>query len=300
MSVPDVSLCIVSLNARDYLRECLLSVESSAKEVAYEVIVVDNCSHDGSVDMLQEEFPQVKIIQNRANEGFSKPMNKALKIGAGRYYLLLNPDTILQDGALDKLVAFLDANPEAGIVGPKVLNPDGSLQKPCRRSEARPWDVFMYFSGMAKRFPNNPRFSGYYLGYLDEDQTHEVDGVSGSCMLVRREVIQQIGYLDERFFAYQEDADFCLRARKAGWKVFYYPEAKVVHFGGKGGSKTRPTRSIIAWHYSYFQYYKKHFASDYFFLFNWFYYALMALKLGFALLKNFIHKDIFAGSRKPG
>jgi len=295
-----VSICIVNLNARDYLHDCLQSIISGTHRVSYEIIVVDNHSQDGSVELLRPTFPDVVIIENETNEGFSKPMNKAMKITQGEYILLLNPDTLVQEGAIDYLVDFLGSHPDVGIVGPKVLNPDGSLQKPCRRSEARPWDVFTYFSGLAKRFPSNPRFSGYYLGYLDENQTCEVDGVSGSCMLVRKEVVEQIGYLDERFFAYQEDADFCLRARQAGWKIFYFPEAKVTHFGGKGGSKVEPTRSIVAWHFSYYQYYKKHFASDYFFLFNWFYYSLMGLKLGFSLIKHFFCKEVFAGSRKPG
>ncbi len=300
MTSPEISICIVNFNAKEYLRACLYSIETKTTRTSYELIVVDNHSQDGSAEMLREEFPEVTLIENDANEGFSRPMNKALKRARGRCYLLLNPDTLFENDVPGLLSAYLDSHPDVGIVGPKVLNPDGTLQAPCKRSEARPRDVFMYFSGLAKRFPKDPRFSGYTLAYLDEDETHNVDGVSGSCMLVRRTLAEQIGYLDERFFAYQEDADYCIRARKAGWKVVYYPDAKIIHFGGKGGSKVKPVQSIIAWHYSYYQYYKKHFAPDYFFLFNGLFYSLMGMKLGWALVKNMLLGVPFGGSRKPG
>jgi GT2 family glycosyltransferase len=194
----------------------------------------------------------------------------------------------------------MDHHPEVGIVGPKVLNPDGSLQKPCRRGDSRPWAVISYFSGLSKLFPDRAFFNRYLLTHLDEDETYPVDGVSGSCMLLRREVIDTIGYFDEAFFAYQEDADYCLRTRQAAWKVYYYPEATITHFGGQGGSRVQPVRSIIVWHQSYFIYYRKHFAKDYFFLLNWLYYAAMGLKLIFALLKNALSRQAFGGSRKPG
>lgn len=297
---PLVSICIVNFQAKAFLRKCLHSIDENTHGQLYEVIVSDNGSTDGSVEMLREEFPEVKVLTHSQNQGFSKPMNKAMQVAQGKYVLLLNPDTLVHEGAIGKLAAFLEENPKVGIVGPKVLNPDGTLQKPCRRSEARPWDVFAYFLGLSKLFPKNPKFSGYFMGYMDEDVVHEVHGVSGSCMLIRREVIDQIGYLDEQFFAYQEDADYCLRARKAGWKVYYYPKAEIIHFGGMGGSKIQPWRSVIAWHKSYYLYYRKHFADDYPLLFNGFYYSLMGLKLGFALLRNMLSRSAFGGARKPG
>ena len=137
--------------------------------------------------------------------------------------LLLNPDTIVLPGAFNELVAYLESHPEVGICGPKVLNRDGTLQKACQRGVSRPWAAFSYFSGLSALFPHSKFFGGYLLNYLDEDEIHEVDGISGSCMLIRRQVIEQIGYLDERFFAYQEDADYCFQAKKAGWKVVYLP-----------------------------------------------------------------------------
>jgi GT2 family glycosyltransferase len=262
--------------------------------------VVDNDSHDGTAEMLRVDYESIIYIENHKNNGFSRPMNQAIEASNGRFILLLNPDTIIFDDSIGRLVQFLKDHTEVGIVGPKVLNPDGTLQKPCRRSEARPWDVVTYFLGLADRYPHNKRFSGYYMGYMDEDETHEVEGVSGSCMLIRREVIDQIGLFDEGFFAYQEDADYCLRARKEGWKIFYYPVTNITNYGGRGGSRIQPIRSVWEWHKSYYLYYRKHFAKDYFFLFNWFYYASMIMKLCYSLVKNRIWKNDFGGARKPG
>lgn len=294
-----LSICILTLDARDYLRDCLRSIQAHTA-IAHEIIVVDNGSSDETGKMIAREFPQTHYIRRDHNEGFSRPMNLAMQAARGEYVALLNPDTIIHPAAFDILCAFLDSREHVGIVGPKVLNPDGTLQPPCRRGEPRPWAVISYFAGLAKRFPNNPFFNGYLLTHIDEDQTHPVDGVSGSCMLIRRAVIEQIGYLDERFFAYQEDADYCRRARQAGWQVYYHPAAQITHFGGQGGSRVQPYRSILAWHQSYFLYYRKHLASDYFFLLNWLYYLAMGVKLLLALLKNALSREAFGGSRKPG
>ena len=200
---------------------------------------------------------------------------------------------------MDSLVEFDDAHPAIGICGPKVLNRDGSLQKQCRRSFATPWDLFCYFSGLSTLFPRSPLFARYLMTYKDEDETHAADAISGSCMLIRRAVLDQIGLFDERFFAYQEDTDFCYRAGQAGWLVYYYPRAQILHLAGQGGSRSEPYRSIWEWHRSYFLYYRKNLAHRYFFLFNWFYYFVMALKLASALGVNFFREEKFAGSRKP-
>jgi len=300
MAEPTLSICIVTLWARDYLKDCLISIDESGFQEELEVIVVDQNSDDGTVEMLQKEFPNVRLIRTRGNEGFTRPMNLALRAAQGRFIAQLNPDTLIYPGALDQLCGFLDTHAEVGVVGPKVLNPDGSLQAPCRRGDARPWAVISYFSGLSRLFPDKAFFNGYLLSHLDEDRSYPVDGVSGSCMVIRREVIKKIGYLDELFFAYQEDADYCLRTRNAGWQVYYYPEAKITHYGGQGGSRIQPNRSIWAWHQSYFRYYRKHFASEYFFLFNWLFYIAMGGKLLFALLRNAFSRSVFGGNRKPG
>jgi GT2 family glycosyltransferase len=293
----DLSICVVTYNARDYLEASLKSIFENTR-LKFEVIVVDNGSTDGLAEMVRQDYPEISLIQNEKNAGYTRPMNQALIAAGGRYLLQLNPDTLVLPGALDRLVGFMETELQVGICGPKVLNQDGTLQKPCRRGESRPWAVISYFSGLSSLFPKSKLFGGYLLNYLGEDETHEVAGVSGSCMLIRREVVDQIGYLDERFFAYQEDADYCFRAIKAGWKIYYVPAAQIVHYGGKGGSRVEPYRSIYEWHRSYWLFYKKNYASDYPFVFNWFYYLAIGFKLGTSLLANFLRREKYAGPKR--
>lgn len=293
-----LSICIPTLQAQALLRDCLRSIYANTR-ITFEIIVVDNASRDGTVEMLRDEFPAVRVIANERNVGFAKAINQALRISRGRYALLLNNDTIVLPDALDRLVAFADAHPEIGICGPKILNRDGTLQKQCRRSYATPWDLFCYFSGLSTLFPRSPLFARYLMTYRDENETHPADAISGACMLIRRAVIEQIGWLDEQFFAYQEDSDYCFRAQRAGWQVYYYPKAQIIHYAGRGGSRVSPFRSIWEWHRSYFLYYRKNLASRYLFLFNWFYYIVMVFKLLSALLVNLFRREKFAGSRKP-
>jgi GT2 family glycosyltransferase len=299
MPSPDISLCIVTFKARDFLADCLQSIYATAWKHSIEVILVDNNSADGTLEMVQSGYPEVTIIQAGGNTGYTWPMNQALKRASGRYCVQLNPDTLIVDQAFDGLFDFMESHPKVGICTPKVLNRDGTLQNQCRRSAARPWDVLTYFMGLSRRYPKNPRFAGYLQTFHDENETHPVEAVSGSCMVIRRQVLEQIGYLDEQYFAYQEDADFCFQARKAGWEVYYMPEAQIIHYGGQGGSRVQPYRSVYQWHLSYYLYYRKNLAQDYFFLFNWLYYGLMGAKLGVALLATFLRKEKFIGSRKP-
>lgn len=267
MSDPLLSFCIVTYKSRDLLSDCLHSIYKDSPRCEIEIIVVDNHSQDGTIDLLRSEFPLVRYVENQTNEGYTRPMNTALRMARGQFLVQLNPDTLVTPGAFDSLLSFMNEHSEAGICTPKVLNRDGTLQKQCRRSAGRPWDAITYFSGLSKRFPDNPRYAGYLMTYLDENEVNEVEAVSGSCMFIRSELIDEIGYLDELFFAYQEDADFCYRARKAGWKIFYVPMAQIYHFGGEGGSGVEVYRSIYQWHRSYFLYYRKHFAKGNIFLF---------------------------------
>jgi GT2 family glycosyltransferase len=291
----DLSICIIGINACEVLHNCLLSIQESGLSCSYRVIYVDNGSTDETRLMLTSTFPDVLTIWNGQNVGFARANNQAIRMTDSRVVLLLNPDTLVEPGSINLLMDFLNMHPTSGIVGPKVLNSDGSFQAHCKRGEARPWEVFCYFIGLAKLFPRSPVFSGYLQGFLDEDSPHDVPAVSGSCMLIRREVIDQMGGLDERYFAYQEDTDFCVSARKAGWKVSYFPEAKIIHLGGKGGAAAQPFRQIFVWHQSYFRYYQKQLAQDYFFLFNWFYYLLMAIKLLLSLFANLFRRNRHAG-----
>lgn len=295
----DLSICIVPYESRDYLRDCLRSIRDHTQGASYEIIAVDNHSQDGTVEMLRRDFPDVHLIVNNDNAGFAKPNNQALAISRGRYALLLNPDTVIQPGALESMIEFADANPKVGICSPKILNRDGTMQLQCRRSFATPWDLICYFTGLARLFPKSRLFARYLVTYEDEDKIHSVDAVSGACMLIRRAMMEQIGTLDEQFFAYQEDTDYCFRAHQAGWDVYYYPPAHITHFAGQGGSRVEPYRSIIEWHRSYWKYFRKNLAARYFFLFNWLYYVIMLIKLASSLTVNFFRAEKIAGSRKP-
>jgi GT2 family glycosyltransferase len=299
MTQPEISCCIVSFNTCDLLRDCLNAIYQFPPSCPFEIIVVDNSSNDGTQEMLRESYPEVHFVENERNEGYTGPMNTAMKLGRGKYLVQLNPDTLVRPDTFDPLVCFLEEHAEAGICTPKVLNRDGSLQKQCRRSAGRPWDAFTYFSGLAKRYPDNPRYAGYLMTYLEENEVNEVEAVSGSCMMIRREVIDQIGYLDERFFAYQEDADFCFRARLAGWKIFYVPAAQIIHFGGQGGSKVEIYQSIYHWHRSYFLYYRKHLAREYNFVMDMLVFLGVGIKMATAFGTTLLRREKYVGTRKP-
>ena len=274
-----VSVCIVTLNASKYLHHCLTLLEQSQDAEIEQIIVVDNRSNDNTVKMIHEKHSSVILIQNNRNEGYTIPMNRAMKEADGEYLLILNPDAFVKPKAVAALANFLDLHPEVGIAGPKVLNIDGTFQKSCRRGVARPWNVISYFTGLAARFPDNSKYTGYHLSHLDENILNEVDGVSGSCMMIRRNLIDKIDCFDERFFAYQEDSDYCFRAKAAGWKIYYVPEAEVIHDAGRGGSAAYKYRSLFEWHRSYYLLYKKHFSADYFPLVNGLFYSAMLGKL---------------------
>jgi len=282
----ELSICILTLNSVEYIRKCLKSIQQFPPDGGYEILVADNGSNDGTVTMLQDEYPAVKIILNKENLGFTKPNNQMLRQAKGNFLLLLNPDTLLTEDCFNPQLDFLKANPDVGISIPKVLNADGSFQKQSRRGEATPIEVIGYFFKLGKLFPKNKPLNGYLVSWLPENEVAEVKAVSGSCMFIRRETWEQVGDFDERFFAYQEDSDYCRRARQKGWKIMYVPISHIIHYGGEGGSKAQPIKSIYQWHRSYFLYYRKHFAEGHFFLFNWFYYLLMAAKLALALLIN--------------
>lgn len=295
----ELSICIVTLDSREIILTCLASLFENVEGLDFDVVVVDNHSTDGTADDVRARFPKVRLIHNNENVGFSRAVNQGLRSCSARYYILLNPDAVVIDQAIEKLVEFMDSHPQAGICTPRVLNRDGTLQYQCRRGEARPWEVFSYFSGLSRLFPRDPRFTGYLMTHLDDDQVHEVKAVSGSCMMIRREVIDQIGYLDEQFFAYQEDADYSFRARRAGWKIYYVPDARVIHYGGMGGSRTHPYFGIYQWHRSYFLYYRKNLARDYPAWFHPLYYLVMLLKLGLSLIAAFFSPEKIVGTKKP-
>lgn len=258
----DVSVIIISYNTRDLTLQCLQSVFNQ-NHVSYEVIVVDNASQDDSVSRIRQDYPETVILENDRNRGFASANNQAMKIAHGRYMLLLNSDTLLTtDDSFSKMVRFMDINRKAGIAGGKVTRPSGKLDYPCKRSFQTP-AVFLYRSlRLDKIFPGNQRFGKYHLTYLDENEMHEVDAITGAFFMIRRETIEEIGLLDEHLFMYSEDMDWCLRAKQNHWKVFYYPEVHVIHYKSRSSCK-RSYKMMYWWYYSTWYVYRKHMAKHY-------------------------------------
>ena len=230
-----LSVVFLNYNTRDLTRQALSSVLAAAEGLAVEIFVVDNASVDGSADMVAEEFPQVKLIRNAANVGFAAGNNVALRQVTGEYALLINTDTIVRRDALRTMVEFLDAHPEAGACGCKILDPDGTLQLDSRRGFPTPLAAFCKMSGLSRFFPKHPLIAHYHMTYLDPEQTTEVEVLSGSCMMVRKAAMDQVGLLDEDYFMYGEDIDWCYRFHQAGWKIYYVPTTSIIHFRGESG-----------------------------------------------------------------
>ena len=228
----DVSIIIVAWNVRQLLYDCLKSVFDQTKEITFEVIYVDNASEDGSVEMVTKEFPEVKIIENEKNEGFIKANNQGIKIAEGRYVLLLNSDTVVLDNAISKTVKFADAHPEAGVIGCKALNPDNTLQRTCFMYPSI-LNMLLSATYLYKIFPKSKFFGREGMTWWDFNGTREVEAVCGCFSLVRKEAINQVGLMDEMYFVYGDDPDWCYRFRENGWKVMFTPEPEITHYGGQ-------------------------------------------------------------------
>lgn len=246
--VSDLAIVIVNWNTRDMLRDCLTSL-GGEQSWSYHVIVVDNASTDGSAEMVTREFPQVHLISNKENAGFARANNQGIQAGQGRYVLLLNSDTIVPTGALEQLIRFMDEHSKAGACGPRLLRPDGSPQPYAFGGDPTPG--YLLARGL------NQLLFHRYLHDWATDKVQEVDWVTGACLLVRREAIDQVGLLDESIFMYFEDNDWCLRIRKAGWKVYYNPQAEIVHIGGQ--SLAQNPAAQAAYHQSLIYVYGKHY-----------------------------------------
>lgn len=269
----DLSIIIVSYNTRNILKSCLDSIHESLKRsfLKFEIFIVDNNSSDNTQEMIKNTFPSVHLIENIKNVGFSKANNQAIGLARGRYLLLLNPDTIVFSKSLHLMIEFMEANRLSGIITPKLVDRYGAVQ-PSVGNISSPFMVFLrfciprvFFSAKLKRLlfkSKLRRFFGnqmnsYYLPFtLDDPQ--EVETASGACLLVRRDVIKQVGCFDEAFFMYSEDMDFCLRVRNAGWKILYFPKAMVLHLSGKSSGGEFQPWSILRRAESYDYFFRKH------------------------------------------
>jgi len=247
----DLGVVILNWNTRDLLRQCLTGVLASKGGLDVRLCVVDNASTDGSADMVRAEFPGVQIVESPTNVGYAAGNNLGLRAlgfetdsrNAPRHALLLNPDTRVPETALAELVAYMDARPEVGCVGPRLVLPDGSLDLACRRSFPTPEVSFWRMTGLSRVFPRSRLLGRYNMTYLDERLETEVDSVVGACMLVRGAAIAQAGLLDEDFWMYGEDLDWALRLKQAGWKTLYYPRVTVLHVK-RAASRQNPRAQI--------------------------------------------------------
>ncbi len=288
----DLGIVIVNYNTRDLLRECLNSVYASQGAFSYDVWLIDNASTDGSAEMVACEFPQAHLIVSPANNGYAFGNNLGLRAMGFReataeapaFALLLNPDTILPPRALAQMLDFARSRPEAGVVGPRLVLADGTLDKACRRSFPTPMRSFYRLSGLGKLFPRSPRFGSYNLTYLDPNQEVEVDAVVGAFMLLRAQAIRDSGLLDETFFMYGEDLDWCYRVKQAGWQIRYNPDCTVLHY--KRAASRQSRKAQYEFYRAMLLFYRKHYAAGTPFWLDWMIVGSVYLRGGSVLLSD--------------
>ena len=254
----DLSIIIVNYKAKTLLRECLDSIYHSTTNLCFEIWLIDNASRDNTAKWAREYFPEVKLIENRWNSGFSKAVNQGIGKSQGKYLLLLNPDTKMADDGMDQILKFMEENPEVGICGPKMIDEKSKLLYSCRSFPNYYTSISSSQSLLNRFFPQNLLSKRYLLKGLDRAEVREVDWVSGSCLFARRKMLEEIGLLDENYFMFCEDVDLCLRAKKGGWKVFYFPLLTIVHQIG-GSTSLNPLRAKLEHHRSVYYFFKKHY-----------------------------------------
>lgn len=252
----DVSFIIVSWNAKSFLLNCLRSLEETAVDLRKEIIVVDNASTDGSPEAVRTEFPGVKVISNPGNFGFARANNIGIRQSAGRYLCLVNSDVVVLPQCVQNLSGYMERNSGVGMVGPRILNADKGLQPSCRFFPSYVNTIWRAFA-VDTLFAQNPLFCGGFMTWWGHDAERKVDALSGCFWFVRRQAVEQVGGLDETFFIYAEDVDWCKRFHDAGWDVMFYPGAEAIHFG-KASSSNAPVRYYVELHKAMAQYWRKH------------------------------------------
>ena len=284
-----LSVIIVSYNVKPYLKQALHSISKALNSIEAEVFVVDNGSGDGSAALVKKKFPQVRLIQNRENFGFAKANNQALKKAKGKAICLVNPDTLVREDTFRVCLDYLDGHPEVGMVGCKILNPDGSLQLSCRRSFPTPWVAFTKVVGLSSLFPKSRLFGRYNLTFLNPEETAEVEAISGSFMMVRRKTVDQVGLLDERFFMYGEDLDWCYRIWQSRWKIVYFPGTQVIHYKGRSAEEA-PFDNLRVFYSAMRLFVQKHFRKGWIFLPKWFLMLGIWLRGGLSFLFRLLQR----------
>jgi GT2 family glycosyltransferase len=284
-----ISIVIVNYNVEFFLEQCLNSVKKALKNVNGEAFVVDNFSIDGSVEMVRQKFPEYHLIDNKVNLGFSKANNQAMKIAKGEYVLLLNPDTVVEEDCFQKVVQFMDDHKDAGGLGVKMVDGKGRFLPESKRGLPTPAVAFWKISGLASLFPKSKIFGKYHLGFLDENETHEIEIISGAFMLMRKTALDKVGLLDEAFFMYGEDIDLSYRITKGGFKNYYFPETSIIHYKGESTKKSS-VNYVLVFYKAMVIFAKKHFSQKNAKLLSFFIYSAIYLRAGLAIFARLIKK----------
>lgn len=251
-----LSIVIVNWNTKDLLRDCLSSIFHETKDILFEIIVVDNGSTDGTVDMVRKHFSNVTLIENKKNIGYSKANNQAIKISTGRYVCLLNSDTVILENALSKMVRLLDGRHDIGATTCLLINPDGSHQFGSALGETNLLYMLSVETGLYKKYPKNRIWGKPFLSYLDHSKAHELEVCPSAVIIIRREVFETVGLLDENIFFGVIDWDFSYRVRKWGWKLYFDPDSKVLHYGGKSKSPISQQLLVRDYECQYYYFWK--------------------------------------------
>ncbi|MEP7168985.1 MAG: glycosyltransferase [Bacteroidota bacterium] len=284
-----LSIIIVNYNVKYFLEQCLLSVFKALKEIDAEVFVVDNNSVDGSKEMIAEKFSSVKLISNKDNKGFSKANNQAIKIAQGEYVLLLNPDTVVEEDTFKKVISFMDAHQEAGGLGVHMIDGKGNFLPESKRGLPTPSVAFYKIFGLSALFPGSKMFGKYHLGFLDKNKTAEVEVLSGAFMLLRKAALDKTGLLDETFFMYGEDIDISYRIIKAGYKNYYFPDTKIIHYKGESTKKSS-VNYVLVFYKAMMIFAFKHFSQGNARLFSFLISFAIYVRAGAAIVIRFIQK----------
>ncbi len=288
-SAPKIAVIIVNYNVVFFLEQCLNSVSEAMKQEPAEVWVVDNNSVDGSVEMVREKFPWVKVIANKDNKGFSKANNQAMELSQCKYQLLLNPDTVIEEDTLFKVVKYMDEHPEVGGLGVRMVDGKGIFLPESKRGLPTPAVAFYKIFGISRIFPKSRIFGKYHLGYLSEFETNEIEILSGAFMLMRKEALDKVGLLDEAFFMYGEDIDLSYRIIKGGYKNVYFPETRIIHYKGESTKKSS-VNYVFVFYRAMVIFARKHFSQKNARLFSFLINSAIYFRAGLAIGMRFIRK----------
>lgn len=287
----DISVVIVNYNVEYFLEQCLNSCLKASEKLKAEIFVVDNNSIDGSNQMVRTKFPQVHLIENKINVGFSKANNQAIHLSTGKYVLLLNPDTVVEEDTFEKVVQFMDEHPDAGGLGVRMLDGKGRFLPESKRGLPTPSVAFYKIFGLSAILPKSKLFGKYHLGYLSEFKTNEVDVLSGAFMLLRKETLDKVGLLDETFFMYGEDIDLSYRITLGGYKNYYFPETRIIHYKGESTKKSS-VNYVFVFYRAMVIFAEKHFSKNNAKLFSFLINIAIYFRAGVAIFARFIKKAL--------